>query len=150
MEIYIKQNTCWKKNLTAISGEHNIKRSYPSMNTLHCLEILYTVILPFVSQVNTRKDFSTILKIKSEIARSRDREFACQLISPVKQKYAYIKFACSYVTHTKRKSHRPISYSCAAPRAIKAACDSRMDEEYNCFPPGDRVELAFNLESYNW
>ena len=31
---------------TAISGEHNIKRSYSSMNALHCLEHLYTVILP--------------------------------------------------------------------------------------------------------
>ena len=40
------------------------------MNALLCLENLYPVILPFVSQVNTRREFSAILKIKSEITRS--------------------------------------------------------------------------------
>ena len=49
MEIYMKQKTCRNENPTKISGEHNIKLSYPCMNALHCLENLYAVILPFVS-----------------------------------------------------------------------------------------------------
>ena len=40
------------------------------MNALHCLEKLYTVILPFASQVNKRRDFAAILKSS---ARSRGR-----------------------------------------------------------------------------
>ena len=74
MASYIKHKTCWNKNPTAISDENNIKRSYPSVNALNCLENLYAAILPSASQVNTRRDFQIFcrhLEIKSEITRSR-------------------------------------------------------------------------------
>ena len=74
MESYLKHKTCRNKNSKAISDEHDTKRSYPTLNALHCFENLYAVILSFASQVNTRRDFSALispLEIKSEIPRSR-------------------------------------------------------------------------------
>ena len=58
--VNMKQATCRNKNPTAISGEHSIKRFYPSMNALHCLKNvqLYAVILHSASQVNKRRDFA--------------------------------------------------------------------------------------------
>ena len=69
---YIKHKTCRNKNPTARKGEQNIKRSYPSMNALHCLKYLYALIVPSASQINTWRKFSAILVgIKHEITRSR-------------------------------------------------------------------------------
>ena len=102
MESYIKHNNCGNKTPTAISGEHNIKRSYSSINALHCLENLYAVILPFGSRVNTRRDLSFTLKSR---ARSRGRVSTNQISET---KICVHKLACTNVPHTKKKSHRRI------------------------------------------
>ena len=102
MESNIKHNTCRNKNPTAINGEHNITRSYPCINALHCLENLYAVILSFVSQVNPRKDFNFHHLENQEW----DYEVACQPISPVKLKYTCINFhAIMSHTHTHTHTH---------------------------------------------
>ena len=96
MQSYIRHKTYRNKNPTAISGEHNIKRSHPSTNALHCLQNLYAAIL-LLPSVNTRRDFAAVLK---SIARSQGRVPTNQTSET---KLRMHKFACTNVTHRKKE-----------------------------------------------
>ena len=91
--------TCPNKNPAAISGEHNFKRSYPSVNALYCLENLYAAILPSASQVNTQTDFATILKSR---ARLRGRVSTNETTDTKKCVH---KFACTDERHAQQKEN---------------------------------------------
>ena len=118
MVSYIKHKTCRSKNPTAISSEHNNKRCYTSMNVLHCLEKLYAVILPFASQVNTRRDFAAILKSS---ARSRGRVSTNQTSETRPAGYEKLKEMLTFVTTVKKSMTETFTH--AALRMSKSKND---------------------------